>query len=279
LRTADLEVERELYGAARASALAWSPDGARLAASSQQRDLVLWDPAQTQPVCLLRPPPGAPLGLSIGWSGERILCGGGGVLLQAFETSLAPEARRSRELSARAWARMQALSADHPTSVDLEAALRADACPEPVRARALAANRALGDNANALNSYAWALVSRPHGARGDYLRGRKAAERAAALRPESWGIANTLAVARLRLGELERCLADVATCQVLRAKEGLGPHPADVAVEALALAGLGREGEARERLAAARALAAEPAWAADEDARAFVAEAAAGIGG
>jgi serine/threonine protein kinase/WD40 repeat protein len=275
LRSDDGTLVRELLGAARATGLAWSKDGTRLAASSNTRDLVIWDPAQSQPLCLLRPPRDRPLGTQIAWVGDRILCGGGEALIQVFESRPDPAIRDERRRVAEAWRAIQDLSKDHMTSVEVEAEIARGAVPAHMRARVSELNAVLGDNFNVLNSVAWAVVRYADRDRREYEQALMRSQRAVELQPEDGGILNTLAVALYRVGRYADVLTTTERCTSLRRAAGARPYPGDVALEAMALERLGRTEEARGRLTEARALSADPAWKKDADLGAILSEAAA----
>jgi hypothetical protein len=122
---------------------------------------------------------------------------------------------------------------------------------------------------------AWRVVCRPDRPAREYFDALAKAERAVERQPSDAKLLSTLAAAQYRVEHFGIALSTTARCRAVRDEAGEPPYPGDVAIEAMALEKLERPDEARMRLAQARALAAAPVWAGDEDVRALVSEATA----
>jgi hypothetical protein len=121
---------------------------------------------------------------------------------------------------------------------------------------------------------AWRVVCRPDRPAREYFDALAEAERAVERQPSDAKLLSTLAAAQYRVEHFGDALSTTARCRAVRDEAGEPPYPGDVAIEAMALAKLERPDEARVRLTQARALAAAPVWAGDDDVRALVSEAA-----
>ena len=108
-----------------------------------------------------------------------------------------------------------------------------------------------------------------------YRQALRWAERAGELTRDDGSMLNTLGVAQYRTGQYEQALKTLSQSEQLNAKDRRfgGPHPSDLAFQAMAHHQLGHKEEAAKLLVRLRKIMKQGRWAEDAEARGFLREA------
>jgi tetratricopeptide (TPR) repeat protein len=125
-----------------------------------------------------------------------------------------------------------------------------------------------------LNNTSWSIVVNPDRRPEEYRRALQYAEAACRLVPQESTFVNTLGVARYRAGQYREALDDLNRSLKFNAPRFGGPIPADLAFIAMVQHRLGQAAEARTTLEQLREVMKKRPWSADNESKAFVAEAA-----
>jgi WD40 repeat protein/serine/threonine protein kinase len=260
------------------NAVAFSPDGLRLAAASDDGRVMVWDAETGAPVLTLSgygfevnavafDPRGRRIatasedGLIRLWdavTGEEVFTLRGhkeGVLGVTFSPDGMQIASASKDMTVKIWDSAQ------PS-------------PEVLRRRRehnLAEARR--DEAMRFNSASWQIAASPDRPEEAYTRALRDGEAASQLIPEDGVILNTLGVAQYRAGRFARALETLMRSDALNSASVGRSIPADLAFIAMAHHRLGHRAEAREALSRLRAAMKQSQWREDRESQGFVREA------
>jgi WD40 repeat protein len=275
----------------RIQALAFSPSGDRLVFSHHLGVLGVWDLATLDPLTVL-PGPRMTLerlafsadGTTLVGAGEphAVIAWEGRLRASAEEQAVVRDLRRDLD---RRFARASG-------SVEVAQSITADPNVNPARrALLLDAVRARGDQPNLMNSWAWALVRQPLGSasggianlhiREESREAIELARRRADFVADGWRVwqfENTRALARYRDEDYEGAIASAERSIALQREVGGMSFPIDRAVIAMSHWKLGRERQAREVFAEARADAEALPWRFEGEVVSLITEAEALIG-
>jgi WD40 repeat protein len=159
---------------------------------------------------------------------------------------------------------------------DVSARLRADEHLAPdLRQAALRLVEAVGDDPDALDEDAWAVVKSAGREMAAYRTGLRRAERACQLIPSDAGLLGTLGVAQFRTGAYREAIATMDRRSALRN----GPTATDLAVCAMAHEKLGKHDAARDAIEKLRAEMKKPANQKNEELQSLLREAEALVAG
>jgi eukaryotic-like serine/threonine-protein kinase len=283
---ADGRLIRQLTGHIRTTSdVTFSPDGKRVA--SVGLEVKIWDPVSFQELLTLPAPH------QIGWSlafspdGRNLAVAGGDQTgrgeAQVWTAGPGPDPSIGGDVRDRALAQVESEADRLVKSLfdkllvreDVLDSLRAQsALSQPLRTRALALAKDYPVDANRLNEVSRNLVRFPGVEPVACLRAVRVAEAACRLGPENGLYLNTLGVARYRAGKYHEALTDLNRSLKLNAVQFGGPTPADLSFIAMAQHRLGQAVDARTTLERLREVMNKPRWSADEESKAFLAEAA-----
>jgi hypothetical protein len=147
------------------------------------------------------------------------------------------------------------------------------AVAEPLRQEALAVAEQFVPNPDLLDRASRAVVRRPGAEPGAYERAGQQAEAACRLAPFEAAYQTTLGMARYRLRRYAGAVEALTEAQRLRAEDGKGPTPADLAFLAMAQHGLGQAEAARATLGRLREAVQQAHGGGGEEAREYLGEA------
>jgi hypothetical protein len=170
-----------------------------------------------------------------------------------FEVAATPEVLASRTAQSDARALVDEMTQRLHFSDEIAAALRRASEMDPQLNQAaaqLAAAR--GDNANQLNSEAWAIARFPGRSAAEYALAVAKARHACAVRQGEHAFQNTLGVSLLRAGDFAEAIETLEGCIEMARAPGQPAHPVDLLALAIAEAKSGDVVAARGRLVAAR---------------------------
>jgi hypothetical protein len=250
------------------SALAFSPDGSRLAQRVVGPDLKIWIEGSPRPIIQLAGhETGRPAALAFSPDGSRIAVGTGTrVRLWDARSAYRPG---TSEVVAR-------LRKTFALADDMRAAARADSTLGPdLKEAVLRAITYAGDNPFDLNEAAWDVVKAPGASAEAPARARRCAETAVELIPWNSGFLRTLGMAQFRTGAFREAVATMER----RAAARNGPTASDFAVFAMARQRLGESEAARDALERLRTEMKKPANAANAELNALLREAEALVAG
>jgi WD40 repeat protein len=243
--------------------VAFSPDGRLLAAGDGQTARV-WDLTRTPDVLTLRGDPSAVGALAFVPDDSRLLAGfGGGTVAVWDPVTGRPDGQEV--VSFRGLTALVSALAFSPGGTCLAAGLT-DGTARVWTTVPLSAPR--------LNGSAWEVVRRPGATAGEYRAALRQADVACQLEPGVAAYRSTLGVAQYRAGRFREAAAKLAGADALR--PGL---PVNLAFLSLARQRLRQTAAAAAARARLREVLRQPAWARDEQARAFLREAEAAAAG
>jgi WD40 repeat protein/tRNA A-37 threonylcarbamoyl transferase component Bud32/Flp pilus assembly protein TadD len=184
------------------------------------------------------------------------------------------EAYEQAEVRRRAEDEVRTLFSKALLRPDVIETLRANAkLSEPMRREALAIAERFVHYPRTLRSASLRVVKRPGADAAAYALALRQAERAFELAPQDALCRVILGIAQYRTGKYEEAVQTLTPAEKLQADAGVNGQPAALAFLAMALSQLGRQAQARETLKQLRDLMDKPGWAKNDDARCFLAEA------
>jgi eukaryotic-like serine/threonine-protein kinase len=265
LKVCEVDSGRELLDisdAARPYAVAFHPDGRRLATGNADGTATLWDAGSGRALRTFRGHSRAVSSLAFSRDGHWVVSGSQDGSVRVWDADLTPEqwyGPQARDIVAERFDKLFLRQ-------EVLESLRAD--PElgsEVRAAALALARDFEESPGPLKQAALKILvlTEPGQTRAeDYARALAWAEAACRLDPEAAGNLTTLGVAQYRAGRYADAAATLQRDDELNAaKYAPNGSPANVAFRAMALYRLGRHEEARQFLARLRGLKKLPTWA------------------
>ena len=258
------------------TAVAYFPDGRRLATGSDDRTVKLWDPETGEDVFTLRGHTSGVVSLAISRDGQQIVSGSIDCTARIWNAE--PPATELDQVRRRAAVDLvQSLFETLMLKPDVQAALRADrSLDEPLRAAALEIAGRRSEDAQALFESAWLTILRPSGQADLYAQAVRRLEAACELvtgDPERLvEYRRALALALYRAGRPEDALRAIDRAGDAQAT------PIDLAVRAMANQKLGRLDAARAALDRLRSLVKSDQVARDPQAAGFLSEAEGAVG-
>ncbi len=277
----------ELIGRSEApvTALAASPDGARLVAACGDGSVHVWELLACEEVATLPSGAGPVRVASFSKDGERLIVCHAQDPLVIFEASSAADEVEGKATIQAAWKVIGAYNA--ALGIDIHRSASLDPFPEPIIARlmqgpsvppairdtAIELLRRRGYHLNWLNSDAWGVVRAP-GATPEQLANALArSEMVDRMFPDDPDYLNTLGTAQYRVGRFEQAITSLRRSEELYARLGRPRMAANYLVIAMAEHQLGRAVDAAASLATGRELMAQPPAGADAENQAFLREA------
>jgi tetratricopeptide (TPR) repeat protein len=250
--------------------VAFSPDGQRLVTTSVDRTVKLWDARSGQEALTLLGHQGKVNSAAFSPDGQRLATVSDDGTLRVWDATLRPEALD--EFEARRL--VAALFAEHLLRDMVRERVRAEpGLSDAARERALRLVQEQAEDGGAVNRAAWDVVRLDGDTAAAYRRALRLAEAAAGLAPDNSLWANTLGIAQYRAGQYRQALETLARSEKGNAAQFNGPHPADLAFQAMAHHRLGQHDEARAELARLREVMKQERWASNAEAEAFFREA------
>jgi WD40 repeat protein/serine/threonine protein kinase len=249
--------------------VAFSPDGRRLASAGQDGTVRIWDAAGGQELLTLQGHIHLVLGVAFSPDGRQLASTDFGEMARVWEASpMPPGVWRQRALVSRVHALFTEMVLE-----DVLATLRKDrTLNEADRDYALHVAQTHGEDAEALNEAAWAVVKSRDAGKDTYAAALRRAEVAVRVAPGDGNILNTLGVAHYRLGDYAKALKTLEQSEKLNAKQ-IGMQPADLAFLATAHQQLGHKEQAQATLTQLRELMKQPDWKENLEAQDFLREA------
>ena len=233
------------------SRILFSPDGRRLIAFGEKEQWHVWDARPLAPEPLYGKAAGELVDALFEKSHRRAQ-----VIEQLRGDSTLDDGVRKAALrladglaDKEAGERVDALFQKYHLRADVIEQLRGDATlDDGVRAVALRLAEGLVEDANGLNWASWPVVRRPGADAAAYARALRLAEEANRVEPDNRFHLNTLAAARVRVGDNAGALTALRRIEELLAVKGEPLDAADLALAALALHGQHKDEEARDYL-------------------------------
>ena len=259
------------------TAVAFFPDGHRIATASDDRTVKLWDVQTREEVLTLRGHTSGVVSLAISRDGLQLASGSMDYTARIWTIESA-EGEPAFEFSMRRAAveRVQALFARHLLKSDVLEVLKADRTMSPrLRAVAMEIAGRRSESASVLFNAAWLTIGRPIGSPDDYrlaLRRLEAACRVVAEvleRLKEYRL--KLALAIYRAGQPARALETLR--DLAAADPGRPRSPLDLAVTVMASQKLGRTQDGRVALDQLRILSRTERWSNDQEVIGFLQEA------
>jgi len=247
--------------------LAFFPDGLRLASTSSDGVVLIWDTLTLKTLLHLEIAGSDSTSLAVSPDGRRVAAGNGKIV--------------------RVWSSVSAYHPDAPGLVDrlfkelvladaVSARIRGDEGLDPkLREAALKMVQSVGDVPFRLDSAAWEVATSPDRSVAAYGMAVRWAARAVEGMPWHEGMIRTLGVAQCRAGEWKAALATLDRAAAMRAR----PNPADLAFLAMAHQRLGPRDAALAALEHLRAEMKKPENGNNEALRGFLQEAEAVVAG
>jgi WD40 repeat protein len=252
-------------------AVAFSPDGSRLATGSMGQTVKLWDARTGEETLTLAGPPPVARYLAFQPDGRRLISVSIDGAVKSWDATPVPAEREARDQAA-----LLASSLFLQPLLREEVIDRLQADPgvgEPVRQAALViARRFPAGEPTLLNQVSWATVKRPGRPAEEYRRALRQAGVAVAMEPDNGAHLNTLGVAQYRSGKYAEALETLTRAEQLNTQAG-DVFPSDDIFRAMAHYQLGHPEEARTLLTRARELLNDPRRPTTEEDRGFLAEA------
>jgi WD40 repeat protein/tRNA A-37 threonylcarbamoyl transferase component Bud32 len=252
-------------------ALAFSPDGQRLASGGFDRTVRVWEVNSGQEVLSLKGHHESVRIVAFSPDGRYLVSSGDDGTARVWDaTPLASE----EEVQPKALSLVKRLFAQPLPRDEVIARLRQDtALGDPVRSRALTLATRYPEEPIALNNTAWPVVARPGGESAAYRLALHKAEAACRAFPDDGLLLNTLGVAQYRLGMYQECIDTLTRADKRNSVLFRGPFPSDTAFLAMASLQLGRNEKARQYLETLHEAMKRPRWTKAEEAVAFTREA------
>jgi len=249
--------------------LAFSPDSRRLAYAAPGKVRV-FDPESKQDVLSLEVGDKTLSRVLFSPDGRRLIAFGEKEQWHVWDARpLAPEplyGKAAGEL-------VDALFQKYHLRADVLEQLRGDATlDDGVRAVALRMAEAHAEDAAGLNWDSWGVARRPGVDTAAYAQALRKAEEANRLEPDNRFHLNTLAAARVRVGDNAGALTALRRIEELLAAKGEPPDASDLALAALALHGQDKDDEARDYLRRLRERMKDGQQAANADNQAWLRE-------
>jgi len=237
------------------AAIAFSPDGLRLAAVAADRTIRFWDCASWELILSLDCPEQSVVALSFSPDSSRMVGSSYRHPIICYETSEPACGLKAREVIRVA----QAQAKKHLDTLSLASlagdAIRADqSIPPVVREAAISFIRACDDHPHYLNSGAWGTVMYPNREPGDYQRALRLALRACEIAPRSPPLLNTLGIAQYRVQRYQDCVASLEESERIFRESGQPSDFTNVLFIAMAQRQLGHHAEAAAMFSKAKTL-------------------------
>jgi WD40 repeat protein len=259
----------------RVSAVAYSPDGGRLA-SAEDDTVRVWDAATGQELLSFTGNTREVLRVTFSLDGRRLASVGIDPTVWVREASL---------VSAAVWRRrglvsqVSSLFDELGLREEVIATLRKDPMlNESDREFALPLAQAHPEDYRQLNAAAWKVVSARNAGKDAYALPLRQAEAAVCLAPGDGNILNTLGVAQYRQGRYVEALATLTKSEKLNATKD-GSLPEDLTFLAMAEHQIGKKDDAKATLGRLHEVMKRPRWANNVEAQGFLREAEELIGG
>ena len=295
------------------NAVAFSPDGKRLATVGWDDTVRLWDPATGAEFLTLRGHTQLVTAVAFSSDGKRLASASldetvriwdaatgqpllslqahtHGAMTVAFDPGATRVASGGADKAVRIWSaapattefritsRASSVVAFYARSFLLKNELveridRDTTLDSEVRLRALALLDQYAEDPNLLNERSWALVSRPGAKADDYRTALRWAEAACRLVPKAAAYLNTLGVAQYRVGNYRAAVETLGSADAINAADPRGSVPADLAFLAMAQYQVGEKAKAQVSLRRLRETMKAPRWVDDSEAAMFLREA------
>jgi WD40 repeat protein/tRNA A-37 threonylcarbamoyl transferase component Bud32 len=259
------------------SSVAFSPDARRVATALRDRTIRLWDAATGNEVLVLRGHSDDIHMLSFSSRDQCLISASKReIIFWNASESTEGESSTARELKEDVayWNRVDRLFAELWVKSDVIDALKSDATLSKVaRERAIDIAALQTEDPNKLNDVSWGIVSHPGSTAEDYRRALRWADAASRLKPNDFGILNTLGVAQYRTGHFADAIGTLNRSHEHNRKSERGAQPGDVAFLAMAQHALGHASEAQQLLKQMTELLKREIWKKDAEAAAFLKEA------
>jgi hypothetical protein len=292
--------------------VAYSPDGQRLASTSYDQSVRIWDAGTGQQLLCLKGHTGNVIGVAYSPDGQRLASTSYDQSVRIWDAASGQELLTLKGHTAQVNTVAYSPDGRRLASADMDGALRVwEASPVPTEVwhrralvtdvhslfgelllrehvvAALRHNPELSDadrefavlvaqthdeDAEALNVAAWKVVKMREPTKDTYALALRWAEAAVHAAPGDGSILNTLGVAQYRVGQYKEALSTLTKSEKRNTTPD-GPLPPDLAFQAMAQHQLGKKAEAKATLSRLREAMKQPGWANDAEAQGFLREA------
>jgi WD40 repeat protein/tRNA A-37 threonylcarbamoyl transferase component Bud32 len=257
--------------------IAFSPDGTRLASSGGDNTVRLWNTETGEEMLVLPRRATQIQSLAFGPGGKYVIAANAREIVvwdASDESSDVYAAIQRLRDQISDWNCVDALLADLLLKSDVIERLKSDATlSKESRDGAIQIATRRNEDPVQLNNRSWAIASRPNSTVAEYEYALRLAEAACRAAPGEVAYANTLGVARFRLGKFKEAIASLTLSYEKHVRSPDDPEPGDVAFLAMSHHALGHARESQQFMGELTRLLEEDRWKKNAEATAFLKEA------